>query len=116
MEVRNYTFQFDSHTGGPQQQQMRFAYTKPIEQASAVLQGYDARFVDGDHHLGELQIQFATTIVNDAPDGPEVVVTATFGLRDWSGNWDDPYAGSVQFCLITENQSQFRPPIVGAEV
>jgi hypothetical protein len=116
MEFRNYTFEFEAHQGGPNYQQIRFGFSKPIAQATAILQGYAVRFVDGDHHFGQLQIKLDTAIVNNAPDGPEVVVTGTFALRDWSGNWDDRYAGSVNFCLIATEQSPFRPPFLASAV
>jgi hypothetical protein len=33
-----------------------------------------------------------------------VTVTATFGVRDWSGSWDDNYEGTVYFAVIAEVQ------------
>jgi hypothetical protein len=29
-------------------------------------------------------------------------VNVTFGLRDWSGNWDDQYDGQILFSVIAE--------------
>ena len=29
-----------------------------------------------------------------------VIVTATFGLRDWSDEWDDNYQGTVDFAVF----------------
>ena len=34
------------------------------------------------------------------PNGANVVVSATFGLRDWSGDWDDKYDGQVFFTVV----------------
>lgn len=31
-----------------------------------------------------------------------VSVTATFGVRDWSNNWDDDYEGTVYFAVLAE--------------
>ena len=31
-----------------------------------------------------------------------VVVTATLGLRDWSGNWDDTYFGNIEFAVLAD--------------
>lgn len=35
-------------------------------------------------------------------DPTTVRVTATYGLRDWSGNWDDDYEGTVFFAVVGE--------------
>ena len=61
--------------------------------------GFNASFSpsDGDHHLGNLDVRLTTV-----PAGNSVTVNATFGLRDWSGNWDDRYEGSVFFSVIAE--------------
>src|SRR5439155_11153505 len=37
-------------------------------------------------------------------------VTATLGVRDWSGDWDDNYQGNVQFAVIAELASATQPP------
>jgi hypothetical protein len=114
MEIRYHTFPFLSDKGGPRQQHMRFAFTDPVVQAAVFLKGYSVNFSDGDHELGQLTVQLDTQIVNHAPDGPEVVVYATLGLRD-SGSFDDKYAGSIDMCLLAETR-RIRPPIVGPEV
>jgi hypothetical protein len=31
-----------------------------------------------------------------------VRVTATYGLREWSDNWDDRYEGAIFFAVIGE--------------
>jgi hypothetical protein len=31
-----------------------------------------------------------------------IEVRATFGLRDWSGEWDDKYEGVVRFAVVAE--------------
>jgi hypothetical protein len=40
--------------------------------------------------------------LDTAVTGSTVRVTATFGLRDWSGNWDDRYEGQVFFTVVGE--------------
>jgi hypothetical protein len=49
-----------------------------------------------DHHLGELDVRLQTRIESDG----DVTITATFGLRDPSGNWDDFYGGRIEFAVI----------------
>jgi hypothetical protein len=34
--------------------------------------------------------------------GNTVRVTATLGVRDWSGDWDDNYEGTVYFAVLAE--------------
>jgi hypothetical protein len=58
-----------------------------------------------DHHLGQLQVKLDTT-VNDNT----VTVNGTFGLRDWSGNWDDEYDGNIDFVVVADLQSATAPP------
>ena len=31
-----------------------------------------------------------------------VVVKVIFGLRDWSGDWDDEHTGTVAFTVVAE--------------
>ena len=35
-------------------------------------------------------------------NGTAVTVNITYGLRDWSGNWDDQYDGTIFFSVIGE--------------
>jgi hypothetical protein len=113
MEFREYVFEFPPAKGGPQSQHMRFGFREPIAQASALMTGYSASFVDGDHELGQLSVQLGTQIVNHAPDGPEVVVNALLGLRDFSGSWDDRFQGKIYVTLMAIPESSRRPPILG---
>jgi hypothetical protein len=70
-------------------------------QATAILTGFVAEFSGGnDHHLGQLDVQVA--VPAGGVNGTNVTVNVTFGLRDWSGNWDDQYDGQVFFTVIAE--------------
>lgn len=110
MEIRLHTFEFDAYKGGLHELQQRFSFSKPVAKAGAVLRGYNVRFVDGDHHFGQLTVQLRSEIVNHSPDGPEVVVYAVLGLRDFSGSWDDRFSGTIDMCLFFETGPDFRPP------
>ena len=39
-------------------------------------------------------------------NGDAVTVNVTYGLRDWSGNWDDDYSGDIEFAV---SQNSFPP-------
>ena len=110
MEIRGHLFEFQAFKGSTHHMQHRFAFTKPVARASAVLRGWSAQFVDGDHHLGQLTVQLRTEIVNNAPDGPEIVLHAVLGLRDFSGSWDDRYAGSIDAVVFYEFGLDIHPP------
>ena len=83
---------------GPVQLTSLLQFPVPVSTAVAVLTGFRARFVsqNGDHHLGELDVGLQTSIRDDGV----VATTATFGLRDRSGDWDDLYYGRVDFTVI----------------
>ncbi len=113
MDFTTGQFDFPSHKGsGPQAQRLHVSFDHRIAKASAVLSGYDASFASGDHHFGRLIVTLDTQIVNNSTTGPEVNVTATFGLRDFSGNWDDAYVGKLRFVLITVPEHRVPPVAV----
>lgn len=117
MEIRLHTFEFGPHKGGLNQMSQRFGFTRPVSRAIAVLRGYKVAFVDDDHEFGQLTVQLASEINNTTPEGPEVVVTGTLGLRDFSGSWDDRYSGTIDLCLIAETNRVIDPPTgIGPEI
>lgn len=72
----------------------------PVTQAVAILTGFIVEFSHGDdHHLGQLDVQVQVT---GAPSGANVPVRIIYGLRDWSGNWDDQYDGTIFFSVVGE--------------
>lgn len=100
MEFRSGSINFPLLRGnGPQQRTAVVHFPREIRRAVAGIVGYSSGFSQngGDHHLGNIQIRLETAV-----DGDLANVTATFGLRDWSGTWDDNYEGNVQFVVIAE--------------
>lgn len=100
MQIVNNSITFGSFEGsGPRTSSTDVSLTGTVTQATAILTGFSASFSssDGDHHLGNLDIRLSTALT-----GSTVRVTATFGLRDWSGTWDDRYEGRVFFAVIGE--------------
>jgi hypothetical protein len=53
-----------------------------------------------DHHLGQLDVQ--VSVPPGGINGATVNVQVVYGLRDWSGNWDDRYDGQVYFSVVAE--------------
>lgn len=118
MNIRTGSITFPPLRGsGPLQGQSTVIFPRTVLRAIAGLTNYSVGFANqDDHHFGRLDIELNCTINNDA-----VTVMATYGLRDWSGNWDDEYQGVIEFVVIAELESQSAPPrrtdmvIVGAE-
>ena len=100
MQVRNGSITLPRFKGsGPRSNFADVTFTNPVTTAVAMLSGFQASFSsnDGDHHLGNLDIRLNSVVTGNA-----VRVTATFGLRDWSGSWDDNYEGQVLFAVVTD--------------
>lgn len=60
---------------------------------------------DGDHELGIIQVELATRIESNV-----VTAVGTYGLRDWSGNWDDEYEGIIDIIVLAELEDIGLPP------
>ena len=100
MQIRTGSITFGQFKGsGPRASFADVTFPNALTQATAILTGMQARFSpnDGDHHLGDLDVR-----LNSSTSGSTVRVTATFGLRDWSGTWDDNYDGQVFFAVVAE--------------
>ena len=96
MRVQNSSVNFARFDGsGPRQTTADVDFGT----APAILTGFNVGYSanDDDHHLGNLDVRLSTEIV-----GTIVRVTVTFGLRDWSGDWDDSYEGQIFFAVVGE--------------
>jgi hypothetical protein len=100
MEIVKDTITFGQTEGsGPQVQTKDVTFPGPVTKVTAVLTGFVAEYSEGDdHHLGKVDVFLDTSLLG----GNVVRVTARFGLRDWSGDWDDKYDGRVDFAVIGE--------------
>jgi len=115
VETRSGSIIFERGRGnGPRNAQQVFNFSQPVTQAVAILSGTNFGFSPkDDHHLGKVTARLDTTIDDDV-----VIVTGLFGVRDWSGNWDDDYEGSLQFLLLADLEVGAVPSnlqITGAE-
>jgi hypothetical protein len=102
MQTVNSSVAFGPLSGsGPRVQNTAVTLPAAVTQATAILTGFTAEFSGGnDHHLGRLDIRVSVPAGGVA--GANVTVQITFGLRDWSGSWDDQYDGQVFFTVIGE--------------
>jgi hypothetical protein len=99
MELRTGSLDFSlPHAGsGPQTKEKTVVFPRPVRIAVAALSGYTTSYTSGDHNFGRIEIRLEKSILNNT-----VTVTGTFGLRDWSGIWDDPYNGALDFVVLAE--------------
>lgn len=102
IQIRNDSQTFGPVSGnGPQALTKTVTLPQPVTTATALLTGFIAQFSGGDdHHLGQLEVQ--VDVPTGGVNGANVQVKITFGLRDWSGNWDDRYDGTVFFTVVGE--------------
>jgi hypothetical protein len=102
MLIQNSLVAFGPLSGhGPQVDTTSVTFPSAVSQATAILTGFIAEFSGGDdHHLGQLDVQ--VIVPPGGINGTNVTVNVTYGLRDWSGNWDDQYDGQVFFSVIAE--------------
>lgn len=101
MEIANSSINFGRFEGsGPRTSTSDVTLPGAVTSASAVLTGFNVQFSsdDGDHHMGNLDVRLRADLMTSTT----VRVTATFGLRDWSGSWDDRYEGQIFFSVIGE--------------
>lgn len=102
MEVQNGTVSFNRFKGsGPRTDRGEVVFSAPVTQAAAFLRGFDVAFSPrDDHHLGRLEVGLLAFIDPLAPQ--RVNVDVTYGLRDWSGEWDDDYEGEIHFVVVAD--------------
>jgi hypothetical protein len=83
---------------GPRTQVVPIIFPTAVQTAAVGLTGYTVAYGDNnDHHVGLMDVQ-----IDGAINDNVVTVTATLGLRDWSGNWDDTYFGNIEFAVLAE--------------
>jgi hypothetical protein len=102
MQLANGSSTFGPVSGtGPRTTNQTVTLPGTVSAATAILTGFVAEFSHGDdHHLGQLDVQ--VQVPAGGVSGQNVQVQVTYGLRDWSGNWDDDYDGTVFFTVVGE--------------
>lgn len=113
MDVRLSSFNFPrTEDTGPQSARAQLSFARAVRQVAVGLTGWSATFEKReDHHLGFLTVELDASVNGD--DDTKVDVSGVFGLRDWSGDWDDPYSGIVEFAVFAELEPA-APPAPGA--
>ena len=112
MEHRESSLNFPkTEDSGPQTAMQTLVFPRRVLRAGVGMSGYSATFENReDHHLGRLTVEVNARI--NSSDETRVDVSGTFGLRDWSGNFDDAYSGNIQFVVVAELDA-ITPPSPG---
>jgi len=97
IDFQRLRFTFPSTTGRPQSATLASVFPSAIRRADAAINGFDIGYDGSDHHLLRSRVDVATSVVNNT-----VNVTASFSLRDSSGNFDDPYSGFVDVLVMVD--------------
>ena len=109
MEIREISFSFPRFRGnGPQAASSTVVFARPVLRATAGITGYSFGFVGDDHEVGLLNVNLEATVTSNV-----VEVRAQLGVRDWSGTWDDDYAGVINAAVLAELESATAPPTRG---
>jgi hypothetical protein len=106
MEIRETSLSFPVTRGsGPRTASATLVFPRQVNNAVASIRGYQVGFVGDDHHVGLLQVELETQI-----NANVVIVNGRLGCRDWSGNWDDEYNGSIMVGVLCDLVSATAPP------
>ncbi len=99
MEFRKRTLSFDAANGsGPQVQTIAETFPRNVTKATAGLTGFSSGYDEQKNRpFGELQFNTETSF-----EGDSVQVEVSYGLRDWSGTWDDAYKGLVEIIILAD--------------
>lgn len=106
MQIRETSLSFPVTRGsGPREASATLVFPRQVTKAIAALRGYQVGFVGEDHHVGLLQVDLNTEV-----NANVVVVRGRLGCRDWSGNWDDEYNGSILVGVLADLAAATVPP------
>src|SRR5262245_1703544 len=92
---------FDPSAGsGPREVIDTLFFPRPVREIITGFAGYSVSFpgsADG-RPFGRLVVEVGKPEFT----GKEAQVACRFGLRDWSGDWDDAYAGVIDYIVYAE--------------
>lgn len=98
LEFRTADIVFDESKGKDQTERGTVLFATKVLAAEAAIKGFYLSYTNDDHELRYEKVE----VTNVKQEGPQVSFDVTIGLRDWSGEYDDPYEGKVTV-LVTAN-------------
>jgi hypothetical protein len=91
---------------GPRTATVPVIFPRTVKVALVGLTGYWMGYTpNDDRHVGRLVVELSPVV-----NANVVTVAATLGVRDWSGNWDDSYQGSVDFVVVADLEDASTTP------
>ena len=107
MQIRTGAIDFSAplRGSGPRVASQTVVFPRSVVRAVAGLSGYTVAYGGDDHHVGRIEVRLDATVSADT-----VTVDARFGLRDWSGDWDDNYDGTIEFVVLADLESATATP------
>jgi hypothetical protein len=107
METRSGRIPFPAHVGA-RSVGLRILFDRPVLWVEVALVGYEARYVDEDHHVRKVQAELTAEIGGLEEGGWAARIVATLNLQDDSGaaHW-----GHVDYLLFVELGPPDRDPI-----
>ncbi len=105
IDFQTQTASFDPFKGEENSTVLTFSFPTSVSRAVPIISGFSIGYTDSDHHLGRQLIQVPTAGVFIHGNLGELVdVTVLFLLRDFSGDIDDRFDGSVDVTLLVERE------------
>jgi hypothetical protein len=102
IQMQTSRFDFPPAKLREQFQNQSFFFNGTVQSAVVMVQGFNVRFNNGDHHLLEEEIRLSVIGLG----GRTVNVQAAFLLRDdsrdSSGLLEDPFSGSISAVVIAD--------------
>jgi hypothetical protein len=75
-------------------------FAQPVRNAVAVITGWDVGFSNSnDHDFGR---QIVAVGIVGPTEGTQMQVCIAYGLRDFSGDFDDKFEGDIRFAVLGE--------------
>ncbi len=98
LDFRSVTVSFPTLSGGSQRQTSFATFGSAVRAANTALKGFDISYGNGDHHVLRQQVDIDLLTVN----GNVVNFAVDLVLRDNSGNFDDPFGGTVEVLVVAD--------------
>lgn len=98
LEFRTTDVVFDESKGKDQTERGTVLFGSKVRIAEAALKAFEINYTNGDHEI----LRETIGISNVKSEGAQVSFDVTIGLRDDSGNYDDPYEGKVTVLVTAD--------------
>ncbi len=98
LDFRNVVVPFNPTAGAAQRENGVAVFGSTVRRANAALKGFNIFFAEVDRNFFHQEIAIGSTSIS----GNSVSFSVDFALRDSTGNFDDPFGGSVEVLVIAD--------------